>query len=169
MQLMKIMDMIRALKDSLYWRYILRETESKSIPSTMQGGNKSLFFLSIFINLYILILSLMNIHKKILEKHGITQSSPQVQIEAQSPMKMDEKVFLERLQECTRLNSHGNVFMTSTVFPKSISVKNDAKIPLAVCIQPYGESVYVIIELIIVLTHNLEFLPLGLINHCDKV
>jgi hypothetical protein len=51
------------------------------------------------------------------------------------------------MEEVSQFNSVNNIFVTSRVFAKSISVHADAKIPMAISILPYGESVYVHIHL----------------------
>ncbi|CAK89473.1 unnamed protein product (macronuclear) [Paramecium tetraurelia] len=82
----------------------------------------------------------MNVHKKILEKNGRLDNPQQQQ--QQSQAKEEEYIQNTLNSDLLQFNSsYNNIRCTSNVFPQSKQSYLDAKIPFAVMIQPYGQSV----------------------------
>ncbi|CAD8181115.1 unnamed protein product [Paramecium pentaurelia] len=85
----------------------------------------------------------MNVHKKILEKSGRLDTQYAQQQQQQSHMKEEEYIKNKENGEHQQFNaSYNNIRCTSNVFPHSKQTYIDAKIPFAIMIQPYGQSVY---------------------------
>ncbi|CAK70402.1 unnamed protein product (macronuclear) [Paramecium tetraurelia] len=82
----------------------------------------------------------MNVHKKILEKNGRLDS----QYAQQQQSHAKEEEYIQNKQNSVQIQfnaSYNNIRCTSNIFPQSKQTFIDAKIPFAIMIQPYGQSV----------------------------
>ncbi|CAD8096688.1 unnamed protein product [Paramecium sonneborni] len=94
----------------------------------------------------------MSVHRKILEKSGRLESLQQQQqqqipnvqcqeIDQQKWLEKQDEEVVKNIEEYQQYNSINNIRSTCRVFPRTKEMYMEAKIPFAVIIQPYGQSI----------------------------